>query len=638
MCGIVGGYRWKDCESAPSVLNHRGPDSTGVFVDGEVFLGHTRLSIQDLSHAGHQPLVSSCGSAVITYNGEIYNTKDLRDELTKRRVTFRGHSDTEIVLALYLEYGRAMLQRLNGIFSFAIWDKRTRELFVARDGLGVKPFYFAENKGRFRFSSEIKGILNDPTIDRSVNVKAVLEHLVYLWCPAPHTVIEGVEKLEPGHAMIIRNGSIVDKWQFYDLPYATDTYEADSKSAIEKTRDLIFQAVQKQLIADVPVGTFLSGGLDSSAVTAFAKQCRPNTRMHAFSIDLKGKWEKSEGTTDDLPFARQVAKYLDVDLHVVTVGSEILSDLEKMIYHLDEPQADPAALNILRISKHAREHGIKVLLSGAGGDDIFSGYRRHLALVQERYWSWLPKSLRSILAIGARGLPVGHHSIRRLSKAFQYANLDGNTRLASYFYWLNPDLIHGVLSSGLQNTLSDYDVSQPLQETLERLPKQFDPLHRMLYLDAKHFLVDHNLNYTDKMGMAEGVEIRVPLLDVDLVKYATSLPINYKQRGSTGKWIFREAMDGILPPAVLSRPKTGFGGPLRHWMRNELSELVNDTLSASNLRHRGFFDPIGVEKLRKLDAEGKVDAAYTIFAILCMEMWSHIFLDKKIPMYERLQL
>ena len=634
MCGIVGGYGCVGNQRLTSILNHRGPDDTGHFVDGTVFLGHTRLSIQDLSSAGHQPLKASDESVIIVYNGEIYNTDELRADLAADGFIFRGHSDTEIILNLYLKLGVKLLDRLNGIFAFAIWDRRTSELFLARDGLGVKPLYYTNENSTFMFASELKALLVDPAVSRSINTRSVVSHLTYLWSPCPDTMLEGVNKLEPGHAMIVHEGTITRKWRFYDLPYLPALAHITEDDAIDQTRRLISQAVQRQMISDVPLGAFLSGGLDSSAIVAFARQHFPDQKLQTFSIDLQGMGAGSEGLVDDLPYARRVADHLGVELNVITVGPEIIKDLERMIYHLDEPQADPAPLNVLKISKFAREQGIKVLLSGAGGDDIFTGYRRHYALMQERYWSWLPHPFRSMLSTTAQCPPVSNHVLRRISKAFQYAGLDNDRRLISYFYWLNPELVHDVLAPGILSKMADYDVASPMLRTLAELPDGVHPLNKMLYLEAKHFLADHNLNYTDKMGMAEGVEVRVPLLDPDLVAFAASLPVDYKQRGRTGKWIFKKAMEGILPKDVIYRPKTGFAAPLRYWLRNELKELVDDVLSEDSLLKRGLLDPAGVQRLRKLDAEGKVDAAYPIFSMVCMELWCRIFIDQPIPKYQ----
>lgn len=526
-----------------------------------------------------------------------------------------------------------MLSKLNGIFAFAIWDKQKDELFIARDGLGVKPFYYTISPDGFMFASEIKALLVNKNIERSLNSRAVASHLTYLWSPSPDTMLNGVYKLEPGHAIVVRNSEVKKKWCFYDQQYNEHLHYISERDAIKQCRDLVSQSVQRQLLSDVPLGAFLSGGLDSSAIVAFAKKNKIDQEFQAFTIDLQNLGAKSEGTIDDLPYARKAADFLGVDLKVIKVGSEITCDLEKMIYYLDEPQADPAALNVLHISKLAQENGIKVMLSGAGGDDIFTGYRRHYALLQERYWSWMPSNIRSMLGRGAQSLTNSNHTTRRLSKAFQYAGYEHTRRLASYFYWLNPEFLHDVLSPNLNAELSGYDVSSPILATLERLQGDTHPLNQLLYLESKHFLADHNLNYTDKMGMAEGVEIRVPLLDPDLVAFAAGLPVHYKQRGRTGKWIFKKAMEGILPNDIIYRPKTGFGAPLRYWLRNELKELVDDVLSVDSLKKRNLFDPAGVQKLRKMDAEGKVDAAYPIFSMVCMEIWCRIFLDRVNPSY-----
>ncbi|HBY55629.1 MAG TPA: asparagine synthetase B, partial [Coxiellaceae bacterium] len=340
------------------------------------------------------------------------------------------------------------------------------------------------------------------------------------------------------------------------------------------------------------------------------------------------KKDTQDGFVDDLPYAKKVAKFLDVDLNVVSVGPDIINSLEKMIYHLDEPQGDPASLNVLLISQLAKEQGMKVLLSGAGGDDIFTGYRRHYAITQERYWKWLPKAMRLGLQSLSRQLSQQYVFTRRLSKAFKYAGLDGNERLASYFYWLEPEWLKKILSHEILEKLSSFNPAQPLLSTLGNLNDETSILDKMLYLEGKHFLADHNLNYTDKMGMAAGVEIRVPLLDLDLVEFAANLPDHYKQRGHEGKWIFKKAMEGVLPNDVIYRPKTGFGAPLRYWLKNELKELVGDMLSTANLKKRGLFNPMGVQELISQDRQGIVDAAYPIFAILCVEMWCQIFMDR----------
>ncbi len=631
MCGIAGFQGNFDIgllARMSEAIAHRGPDGCGTFHRPEhgIGLAHRRLAIIDLSRAADQPMCDEAAGLAIVFNGEIYNYRELRAELVHDGYAFRTQSDTEVLLRLYARDGEAMLTRLNGIFAFAIWDAGKRELFLARDGLGVKPLYYALTPQGFLFASEIKALLQEPIVSREIDPIAMAYHLTYLWCPAPRTILAGVKKLEPGMAMSLRECKVVRHWRFYDLPYGRERGALSESSAVEAVRETVDQAVRRQMVADVPVGAFLSGGLDSSAVVALARQ-HTKERLQCFTIALNGGGADVEGMVDDLPYAQRVAAHLGVDLHTVKVGPEMVDSLPDMIYHLDEPQADPAALSALFICKLAREHGIKVLLSGAGGDDIFTGYRRHFALQQERYWAWLPHAARHGLSRLTSRLPTGIPALRRLRKAFEYAALDGRERLVSYFYWLGPDVVRGLVAPELRNALSDGAVAEPLSSALDHLPEGATELDRMLYLEGKFFLADHNLNYTDKMSMAHGVEVRVPLLDQDLVALATRLPDGMKQRGRTGKWVFKKAMEPYLPLEVIYRPKTGFGAPLRRWLRHELRPLVDDVLSSASIQRRGLFDADGVARLVRADREGRIDAAYTIFAVVCIELWCRAFID-----------
>lgn len=635
MCGIAGfsgSFSQGVLSKMGARISHRGPDSSGEFfsLERQIGLVHTRLSIIDLSPAGHQPMLDASGQVAIVFNGEIYNFRELRAELEAVGHAFRGHSDTEVLLNLYLRHGEAMLPKLNGVFAFAIWDAHNGSVFVARDALGVKPLYYSETAAGVVFASELKALLVNPEVSREIDSYAVLMHLTYLWCPAPHTILAGVKKLPPGYAMVLSAGRIERKWKYYELPYDQKIQPMSAEEAAESVAQAVRTAVERQMVADVPVGAFLSGGLDSSAVVAFAKQSNPDVRLQCFTIGLEEAGK--DGFADDLPYAKRVAEHLGVDLHTVHVGPEMAQQLEKMIYHLDEPLADPAPLNALFISQLAREHGIKVLLSGAGGDDIFSGYRRHYALQQERYWSWLPGGARNLLAKGASLLPVGNPTLRRVRKAFEYAGLDADERLVSYFYWAQPTRLRKLLSARRLADVGARQVAEPLLSALGNMPADADALNRMLFLESKFFLADHNLNYTDKMSMATGVEVRVPLLDLDLVSLAARLPVEFKQRGREGKWIFKKAMEKYLPHDVIYRPKTGFGAPLRTWLHseNQLQPLLREVLSDEAIERRGIFDAKAVRTMIAQDAKGAVDATYTIFAMMCIELWCRIFLDKDI--------
>ena len=632
MCGIAGFYGSFDpqlLDEMNRVIGHRGPDDAGTLhlSDEQIGLTHRRLAIIDLTPRGHQPMWDVTARCAISFNGEIYNYRELRQGLAAGGATFQSQSDTEVLLNLYLRDGPEMLGRLNGIFAFALWDRHSRELFLARDGLGVKPLYWTETPKGFLFASELKALLREESVARDIDPLAVRDHLTYLWSPAPRTMLRTVKKLPPGNALLVRAGRLKRQWSFYQLPYQQPLDPLGPGEAAEQLRGHLKTAVTRQMVADVPVGAFLSGGLDSSSVVAMAQQSLPEGRLQCFTIGFNDPAWASEGLCDDLPFAERVAAHLGVDLHTIYVGPEMVAELETMIYHLDEPQADLAPINALFISRLAREHDIKVLLSGAGGDDIFTGYRRHLALSLERTWAWLPTPCRRALSQCVRHIPVQHAGGRRLVKAFQYADLEGDQRLASYFNWIEPSLRDSLYSRDLRGEIAAAGESDALLSSLGELGPQVVPLNRMLYLETKHFLADHNLNYTDRMGMAAGVEVRVPLLDPDLVAFAARLPLDLKQRGRTGKWIFKRAMEPLLPRDVIYRPKTGFGAPLRHWLRHPLRPLVEELLSPTALRRRGLFDPDAVAELVRRDRQGGIDAAYPILALICIELWCRIFID-----------
>lgn len=631
MCGIVGlsGGNLGRLATANDLLTHRGPDDFGVFTDpaAGIGLGHRRLSILDLSSLGHQPMHSADGAVILVFNGEIYNYRELRAGLEAQGVRFQGHSDTEVLLNLYLAEGEAMLTHLNGIFAFALWDSRQQAMLIARDALGVKPLYYTALQGRFAFASEIKALLHLVPEARELDVVALHRYLSFLWCPGEGTPLTSVRKLLPGEAMIVRSGNIVRRWIWYQLPvFRGVAADLDEKSALQGTVTHLRQAVHRQMVADVPLGAFLSGGLDSSAVVAFAREHNP--AISCFTIEMIGGQE--DGMVDDLPYARRVAQHLRVSLDVVTIeSSRMADDLAQMVAQLDEPLADPAPLNVLYISKLARENGIKVLLSGAGGDDLFTGYRRHYAMQLERYWSLLPQTVRGGLEHITSQLDARRPLQRRLAKLFNGAGLDGDARSINYFRWINDSKLRALYTADFLAKLGNEDAAAPMLEFLAPLSKNTTSIERMLALEQRFFLADHNLIYTDKMSMATGVEVRVPFLDLELVEFAARIPAKFKQRGSVGKWVLKKAMEPYLPHDVIYRSKTGFGAPLRRWLRYELKELVGDVLSTESLKRRGLFLPLAVQKLIADNDSGKIDANYTIFSLLCIELWCRNFIDRK---------
>jgi asparagine synthase (glutamine-hydrolysing) len=613
-------------ERALAAIAHRGPDDKGLYHDAAagISLAHARLSIIDLSPSGHQPMASSDGSVVIVFNGEIYNFRELRGMLEREGFTFRGHSDTEVLLALYQARGDACLRLLNGIFAFAVFDYRKRRLLLATDALGVKPLYYTQTPGSFAFASELKALVQLPGVAMGLDIDAIYRYLGFLWSPGGSTPLKGVVRMGPAEALEIMPDRAMRRWQWGEALWSR-SLETDMSSAVRSVEDSLRTAVRRQMVSDVPVGAFLSGGLDSSAIVAMARET--NSDIDCFTIDTGGVIDP--GVTDDLPYARETARHLRVRLHEVRVDADrMASDIEAMVYQLDEPLADPAPLNVLYISRRARESGIKVLLSGAGGDDIFAGYRRHLALQAERYWSWMPQTGRAMLRAGTTALgPYAGASGRRLAKAFAYADRDDRRRLAGYFFWIDPERLASIFAPGARRELNESLMARPLNEYLATLPANLTPIQRMLALEQRFFLPDHNLLYTDKMSMAAGVEVRVPLLDVDLIARANSIDPALHLHGGDGKHVLKEAMKRYLPASVINRPKTGFGAPVRRWLRNELRDWVNDLFASATFRSRGIFDPVHVQRLVEDDRSGRIDAAYTILGVACVELWCRRFID-----------
>ncbi len=619
MCGIAGALG----NFAPALIEqmvhniaHRGPDNLSWFSQGKLHLGHTRLSIVDLSEASNQPMWDTTGRLCIVFNGEIYNYQLLRQQLLEKGYQFNSNGDAEVLLNLYLEYGAELLSKVNGIFSFAIWDQQTERPWLVRDHFGVKPLYYTFTPDGLLFSSEMKSLLACQDVSRDLDHDALLRTLVFLWSPGPHTVIRAVKKLEPGCYMTVDVNGQSEITQYWDWPAyqpGPGSVESHSRAVIDSLR----QSVSDQLVADVPVGSFLSGGLDSSLIVAMAaeKSAQP---VDCYTIDTGD----TDGFEADLPYARKVAQHLGVPLHVLKVTPDIVSLLPKMVYHLDEVQADPAPINVLLICEMARKQGIKVLLSGAGGDDVFTGYRRHYAQSVENYWSWLPLPVRKLLKQTTGLLPDSSNVTRRISKAFKYADLDGAERLLSYFFWLDPTLARSLFRPEIK--LSE----RPFDFMLEKIPA--DPaipaVEKMLMLERRYFLVDHNFNYTDKMSMATGVEVRVPFLDHRVINTASRIPADLKQQGRTGKWILKKAAEQLLPHDVIYRPKSGFGAPLRQWLKTDLAPLVADVLSQESINKRGIFDAAAVNRLVAADLKGE-DYSYPIFALVCFELWCRQFLD-----------
>lgn len=632
MCGIVGiisPYSGNLIKSANNTISHRGPDDDGYFFDGNLSMAHRRLSIQDLSSNGHQPMFSEDGNYVIIFNGEIYNHLEIRKDLINEGIQFKSTSDTETLLNGYQVWKEGILNKLNGIFAFAIYDIQEKEIFIARDQFGVKPLYYYHKDDIFLFGSEIKSFLSISDFDRTVDGKGLMNYINYLWSPGTTTSFQFTKKLLPGHYLKF---SVSDKKdlkpvKYYDIPFSGIYSSSPENEIIDQLEEKLLNAVKRQLISDVPVGFFLSGGLDSSLLVAMVRRLYPDKKIQSFTIDTSDL-AKNEGFSDDLYYARLVAKHLKVDLEIVESKINIVEDFDKMIWHLDEPQADAAPLNVLNICKRAKDMGYKVLIGGAAGDDLFSGYRRHKALSYEKYFSLIPHRLAKFLQYFSSNLPVSNPTFRRIRKLVGDIDKTKMQRQTGYFSWLPLSINKSLFSERYQELIGDYNPLNYLRNLLFNIPAEKNSLNQMLYWEMKTFLVDHNLNYTDKMSMAVGVEARVPYLDMELVEFSTKIPPHLKMKGNETKYILKKVAEKYLPKEIIYRSKSGFGAPVREWITRDLDYKIRDYLSKESLGERGIFNPDAVWKLIEDNKENKIDASYVIWDLLAIESWMRQFVDK----------
>ena len=499
------------------------------------------------------------------------------------------------------------------------------DLFIARDQMGIKPLYIYMNENEFYFSSEFKSFLEIEGFDKSIDYSNLSNHLVFLRSNNRGTIFKKVKKVEPGEFIIVKNGKIIEKKKYFNLENTFQVQDISISDAKNQTYDLLKSSVKKHLRSDIPIGCMLSGGIDSSSILSLASKMSTD-KIEAFTINLNRDELRAESIIDDLPYAQSMANSLGIKLNIVEFEQDIEGLLYKMIYHLDEPIADMAAINVFLITRFAKSRGFSVLLSGIGGDDIFSGYRRHEALFYESFFTFLPKDILKFISYIFTKLKFLPHRLKRL---FLYSHLIKNDRLLSYYYWLNPSIVKDFLLPQINYEL---EVSSELEKiNLKKFQflddLKFNKLNKMLFLEQSSYLPDHNLLYNDKMSMANGVETRVPFLDLQLVKFANSLPVHLKLNKNNSKFILKESFKKILPNNIISRKKTGFGVPLRHWLNNQLKDLAEDATSENVIKKRGIFNYDKINKLKKLNDKKKIDASYSIFSLVCNEVWSKSFLD-----------
>ncbi|MFZ3554532.1 asparagine synthase (glutamine-hydrolyzing) [Streptomyces sp. BH055] len=626
MCGIAGTYWWPDgkvvTDRLTDTLAHRGPDGAGRYGhpagDGEVQLGHRRLSIIDLSETGAQPMVSD--GLALTYNGELYNAPELRAELEGAGARFRGTSDTEVLLEAWRRWGTDCLPRLRGMFAFGIFDERTGELVLARDQLGIKPLFLLRRGGGLVFASELKALA--AVTDLSPDPSALVASLLYYWVPDSRCAFREAEKLQPGSWMRFGPDGRVERGRYWNLKdVASEGRERARNGEQPDLAAIVEESTKRHLMSDVPVATFLSGGLDSSYLTALAARHQPG--ISAYTIGFRAEDAKFEAMPDDLRYARQVARRFGVDLHEIEIAPNVLDLLPQMTYSLDEPIGDPAAINTYLICQAAREAGVKVMLSGMGADELFAGYRKHLANMIALRYQRVPRPLRRGVSAAVDRLPVatsrrGFRSVRFAKRFLSFADLPEETAFRRSYTMYDQQELLALLDPDLADTVDD--VLTEHADVYEDNDLD-DFVNRMCLGDARMFLPGLNLTYTDRSSMAASTEVRVPYVDVEVVKAAFAFPGDRKIVGRQGKAVLKEAATSILPREIVYRPKGLFSAPLRAWMSRDLAPLVREVINDGELVRSGFLRRDALQRLAAADAAGQSDYSKHLWHVLTLEYW-----------------
>jgi len=644
MCGIAGIVNCGDRETLTRMTNvqaHRGPDDSGVwdrrFPDGSYMgLGSRRLAILDLSPLGRMPMSNTSRNLWITYNGEIYNFKELRRELEGKGHRFLSHTDTEVLLQLYQHEGPDCVKRLNGMFAFAICDFRSASplVFMARDHFGIKPLYYSQHGESFAFASEIKALLQVPGITPAIDWEALHQYLTFLWVPDPQTMFRGVKKLPAGHYAIFRNGEL-KVTQYWDLnfPSANHHYAKTEPELADEVRERFRHAVKSQMVSDVPIGAFLSAGLDSSSIVAMMRQVS-NSPVRTYTVTFPEKYRVGETTLDDPNVATRFAQHLGCDNQRIVVEPDVADLLPRLIWHMDEPTADPAIITAHLVCREARKQAT-VLLSGVGGDELFAGYRKHVAAHWAHAYKKAPRLLQSFVEKTISSLPSMRGTalkgtIRLARKMARSASMKPVDQFIANCTYLDGDQKSTVYSAQSDLKIGHYDPMLVHRAAFNHVADA-DFINQMLYADTKIFMTTLNLTYNDKMSMASSVEVRVPFLDPEFAEFvAWNVPPHLKLHGffrPTTKYIFRKAMRDVLPREVLKQPKAGFAAPVDYWLANDLREMIDDLLSSKKIEQRGIFKPEAVRRFVSEHRSGRRDWSMQIWQVLTLELWMQTFLD-----------
>ena len=625
MCGIAGfiskenssvAEREARLDAMCKIITHRGPDEQGMIVQGRAALGMRRLSIIDLA-GGQQPIFNEDDSMFIVFNGEIYNFQELREDLIKRGYKFKTHSDTETILHAYEEYGENCVEHLRGMFAFAIWNKRDESLFIARDRVGKKPlFYSLTEKGNFVFGSELKVLLEHGEVSRQIEYSSLDAYLTFGYVPEDFCIFAEVEKLPPGNYLIFKNGRIEIK-QYWDFNYIKPVEIKTEAEYIERLRAEITEAVKVRLISEVPLGAFLSGGVDSSAIVGTMAKLS-DSPVKTFSIGF------NEDSFNELKFARLTAKHFNTEHHEFIVTPDLVEIVDELFWHFDEPFADPSSLPTFMVAKMARDF-VTVVLSGDGGDELFAGYTRYVVDKKRNGLASLPDFMRKGLQKIAEKLPHGAKGKNYLYNASLSAT-DRYIDSISHFNKLHRKSLYA--KEFLSKLNYDFGEAENIYRHLAESVKTGNPTDNLLYLDSKTYLPADILVKVDRMTMATSLEARTPLLDHKLIEFVQNIPTELKLKGLETKYIFKKAMEGIVPREILYREKQGFGVPINEWINSQLKERIHQTLSDAKTQQRGYFDKKYIQTLLEEHHKNRRDHSYSLWILLMLELWHRRFVDK----------
>ena len=626
MCGICGKLSW-DGPVDPSLVRqmmdkmiHRGPDDGGIYAEQRIALGHRRLSIIDLS-TGKQPISNEDGTVWIVFNGEIYNYLQLRNELLQAGHRFQTQTDTEVIVHLYEQYGEHCVDRLSGMFAFAIWDVRKKRLFLARDRVGIKPLYYSVNENGLVFASEIKALLADPSVKREIDPQTIDKFLTFFYTPGPETMFRSIQKLPPGHFLICEDGKS-QLHQYWDLAFVNEARKWSLNDTTAELAGLLREAVRSHMISDVPVGVLLSGGVDSTGLLSFCAE-ETNKKVKTFTIGFGG-----EQFADERTYARLAAQRYGTEHYEMTISPLDFRDfMPTYVRHMEEPVCEPPAIALHYITRLASKH-VKVLISGEGGDEAFAGYEKYRNVVWlERFkqlgWPWTGGAERMLNGLSSIGV----------SKVARYA-AQMQIPLEEYYYSCSAGpqspfvrLREELYVPGFRKQIDPERSLQYLRECFSAVRSQ-NLLNKMLYVDTKTWLPDDLLVKADKMTMANSVELRVPLLDHKVLEFAASIPTEYKLNGLTTKYILKRALKDRVPEQVIKRKKAGFSVPVQAWISGELRGFSRDVLLDSKTLARGYFMKGAVEKMLN-QAEKENKYGKEVFSLLVLELWCREFIDAK---------